>query len=82
VAHDAPIVEAVRAASRAVCGAEPGTIGHPAWMDAALLAQAGIPTVIYGPGGDGAHAVVEWADLPSLERTARVLEDAARAFCG
>jgi acetylornithine deacetylase len=38
------------------------------WTDAALLAGAGIPTVLYGPTGDGAHGDQEWVDLESLER--------------
>src|SRR5581483_4023184 len=46
-------------------GAEPA--GAPFWTDAALLGAAGIPTVLFGPAGEGAHAEVEWVDLPSLE---------------
>ena len=37
------------------------------WTDAALLAGAGIPTVLFGPAGEGAHAAVEWVSL-SLTR--------------
>jgi len=43
-------------------------VGAPFWTDAALVAATGIPTVLYGPAGAGAHAVVEWVDLASLER--------------
>jgi len=56
-------------------------IGWAAWMDSAILAQAGIPTVIFGPGGDGAHEVVEWVDLASVERCAEVLVAVATEFC-
>ena len=49
-------------------------------MDAAIFAQAGIPTVNYGHGGAGAHEAVEWADAESTVRCARVLTEAARAF--
>jgi acetylornithine deacetylase len=45
-----------------------GFHGIAFWTDAALLAGAGIPTVLYGPAGEGAHADVEWVDLASLER--------------
>src|SRR5262249_22627843 len=48
-------------------GAE-GLHGIAFWTDAALLAAAGIPTVLYGPSGAGAHADEEWVDLASLER--------------
>jgi acetylornithine deacetylase len=56
-------------------------VGMPFWTDAALLGAAGIPTVLYGPVGEGAHAVVEWVDLPSVERVRDVLVTVARAFC-
>jgi len=36
-----------------------GVIGVPFWTDAALVAAAGIPTVLFGPAGEGAHAAVE-----------------------
>jgi len=65
-----------------VLGLVPAVIGWAAWMDSAILAEAGIPTVIFGPGGEGAHAVVEWVDLASVERCAEVLLAAAREFCG
>ena len=48
-------------------------VGWAAWMDSAILDQAGIPTVIFGPDGDGAHEAVEWVDLASVERCAEVL---------
>jgi acetylornithine deacetylase len=50
-------------------------------MDSAFLAAAGIPTVVFGPDGDGAHADVEWVDLPSATRTAHALDGIAEAFC-
>ena len=57
-------------------------VGVPFWTDAALVAAAGIPAVLFGPAGEGAHAVVEWVDLPSLERVRDVLLSVAREFCG
>ena len=81
VATDAPIVDAVRRHAVTVLGREPATIGHAAWMDAAVLSAAGIPTVVFGPSGAGAHAVEEWVDVPSVERCAEVLEAVAREWC-
>ncbi len=78
---DAPIVQALRGAARAVLGAEPNAFGAAWWMDSALLAASGIPTVIFGPGGAGAHALVEWVDLDSVERCVEVLVEAAASFC-
>jgi acetylornithine deacetylase len=57
-------------------------VGLPFWTDAALLAEAGIPTVLYGPAGEGAHAEVEWVDLPSVERVRDVLVAVAGDYCG
>jgi acetylornithine deacetylase len=56
-------------------------VGVPFWTDAALLADAGIPSVLFGPAGEGAHAAVEWVDLPSVERVIEVLDGVARTFC-
>jgi acetylornithine deacetylase len=78
---NAPIVQAVSAAAMGVTGRAPETCGVAYWMDAAVFAAAGIPTVNYGPGGEGAHAAVEWVDVDSVVRTAAVLADTARAFC-
>jgi acetylornithine deacetylase len=75
------IVRLVRAHAQRVLGVAPAVIGWAAWMDSAILTGAGIPTVVFGPGGEGAHAVVEWVDLASVERCADVLLAAAREFC-
>jgi acetylornithine deacetylase/succinyl-diaminopimelate desuccinylase-like protein len=58
-----------------------GFHGIAFWTDAALLADAGIPTVLYGPTGAGAHAIEEWVELESLERCRRVYLETARAIC-
>jgi acetylornithine deacetylase len=56
-------------------------VGVPFWADSALLAAAGIPTVLFGPRGEGAHARDEWVDLESVERCARAIEAVARELC-
>jgi acetylornithine deacetylase len=38
--------------------ADPG--GMTFWTDAAILAGAGIPSVLFGPGGAGLHSIVEY----------------------
>ena len=58
-----------------------GASGVPFWTDAALLSEAGIPTVVLGPAGEGAHAEVEWVDLASLERCAEIFLGMAQEFC-
>lgn len=61
---------------------EQDLVGLPFWTDAGLTAAAGIPTVLFGPAGQGAHAAVEWVDIASLERCREVYVAAARAVCG
>jgi acetylornithine deacetylase len=56
-------------------------VGAPFWTDAALIAEAGIPTVLLGPVGEGAHADVEWVDLASLGRLRDAVAEIARAWC-
>ena len=53
----------------------------PFWTDAALLSEAGIPAVVFGPGGGGIHETYEWLDLASFAEFTRVLRAATRAFC-
>ena len=62
--------------------AETNLVGMDYWTDAARLAAHGIPTVIYGPAGAGAHAETEWVGLASLERVRDVLVAVAHDFCG
>jgi acetylornithine deacetylase len=76
VGEDEPVVDGVRRHA----GAE-SVFGVPFWADSALLAAAGIPTVVFGPSGDGAHAEVEWVDVASLERCLDVYTAVAREFC-
>jgi len=51
------------------------------WADAAFIAAAGVPTVLFGPAGEGAHAATEWVSLASTTEVARVLTEVAAAFC-
>ena len=81
IAEDAPIVALLRREVATVLRHAPEIMGAPWWMDSALLAEAGIPTVICGPGGEGAHAVVEWVSLEQVEQCAAALTATARAFC-
>ena len=79
--RDDAIVSCVRQAATSVTGREPREIGVAYWMDAAIFAAAGIPTVNYGPAGEGAHADIEWVDVESLITTSRVLVESAVRFC-
>ena len=81
-AEGGPLVRALASGAREALGREAERIGVSYWMDAALLGAAGIETAVFGPAGAGAHEVVEWVDLESVERTAETLARAAIAYCG
>jgi acetylornithine deacetylase len=81
VPKDAPIVTALASEVSGVLGEAPAMIGASFWMDAALFAQAGIPTVVVGPHGAGAHSIEEWVDLRSVELCRQSLVRTALAFC-
>ena len=82
VPEDAPIVEALRYQASRILGQPPAVIGQTFWMDAAFLSAAGIPTVVFGPDGAGAHAAEEWVDLDSVAACREALTATIRAFCG
>ena len=73
---DHPFVELVAREAGA-----PELTGARFWTDAALIAAAGIPTVLYGPAGEGAHADIEWVDLASLERVREGVVRIAAEWC-
>jgi acetylornithine deacetylase len=75
------IVETVRAAATSVSGAEPPLTGASYWADSAFIAAAGIPVVLYGPSGEGAHAIEERVSLRDTELVAQALVDVATRFC-
>jgi acetylornithine deacetylase/succinyl-diaminopimelate desuccinylase-like protein len=64
------------------------TMGHPPviraepfWTDAALLAEKGIPALLFGVDGGGAHAATEWATIDSIEKVTATLVRVAQDFC-
>jgi acetylornithine deacetylase len=81
VSQSAAVVNAVSAAVTAVAGAPPRLSGAGYWTDAAFIAAAGIPTVLFGPRGEGAHAVEEWVSIADLETVTRALVATARSLC-
>ncbi len=81
VAPTAGIVTTLAAAATEVLGAQPALVGDTPWMDSALLAAAGVETVVFGPAGAGAHAAEEWVDLDSVFRCGDVLAATAAAYC-
>jgi acetylornithine deacetylase len=75
------LVTLVAQAAAEVLG-EPAVIaGAGYWADSAFIAAAGIPTVLFGPGGEGAHSSEEWVSLSDTEAVARTLVGLAARFC-
>lgn len=78
---DAPIVSALAAAVRAT-GLEPRIEGMSAWTDAAILNNAGIPAICFGPGDIAlAHSPEEWVPVAEIERCTDVLAELAIRWC-
>lgn len=81
VGEDEPVVRALDAAAIRVLGRSPDRRAEPFWTDCAILRQAGIPAVMFGADGGGAHASSEWANEASIRQLADILLDAAVDFC-
>lgn len=80
VAPDAPIVQTLGTVYQQVMGSAPTQRAMFGWLDSALIAAAGIPTVIIGPDGAGAHAAVEYVDLASVADCARIMAACVRLW--
>ncbi len=76
LARDEPFVELVRR-----CAGDPELVGMPFWADSGLFGAAGIPTVLFGPGGEGLHETEEWVELADLERCLGVYLAVAKELC-
>ncbi len=78
---DWPIVRAVAGNAEKVLGRPAETRGEPFWTDAGLILEAGIPCLLIGVDGGGAHADEEWCTVASVRQLTGILEGAIRDFC-
>lgn len=81
VALDTPVVtqlqSAIEAEGMPVC-----IEGLSAWTDAALLNEAGIPAICFGPGDIAlAHSATEWVPVHEIEQVTRVLTRFIGSWC-
>ncbi len=81
ISIEAPIVTTLATAVQRVLGQRPRFVGMAPWMDSAILGRAGIPTVIFGPAGAGAHSATEYVELESVIECAAVLAEVIADFC-
>ena len=56
-------------------------IGMSFWTDAAILGDAGIPSILYGPMGAGLHSTEEWVNIQSVLKCRDALVELARDWC-
>jgi acetylornithine deacetylase len=61
-------------------GHSPRRLGMSFWTDAAILGAAGIPSVLFGPGGAGLHSAEEYVRLRDVEICRDALVALARSF--
>ena len=80
IERDHPLFAMLSAAAAAV-GHAPREVGMTFWTDAAILAAAGIPSVLFGPGGAGLHSTLEYVRLRDVEICRAALVALARVFC-
>jgi acetylornithine deacetylase len=80
VTENEPIVKAVREAYTAIGEAGPELTGLSFWTDAGLLNDAGIPSVIVGPKGEGLHSAVEYVEFSSLSILTALIAETATSF--
>ena len=76
-----PIVQALEQVMVKQLGHRPTHTGQTFWTDAALLAAAGIESVLLGPIGQGLHSAEEWVDVQSVLDLASILAETAVAYC-
>jgi acetylornithine deacetylase len=80
VDEQTPILQTVTRALRTQ-NLEPNLTGAPYWMDSALIAAKGIPTVILGPTAHDLHGPNERVNLAEVATLEQVLLAVIQDFC-
>jgi acetylornithine deacetylase len=75
-----PLPSLMTDAARAA-GCSASTTGMTFWTDAAILGAAGIPSVLFGPGGAGLHSIEEYVVVDDVCRCRDALAVLARSWC-
>jgi acetylornithine deacetylase len=82
LAADHPWTRCMIDSARACLGKKPVVSAAPYPCDAFLIHRTGIPTLLFGPRGAGAHNPDEYVEVESVLQTAEVLLTAALQWCG
>jgi acetylornithine deacetylase len=80
IAADHELPQALAAAVMLV-GGRPHLTGASFWTDAAVLGHAGIPSVLFGPGGAGLHSTEEYVNVADVLLCRDALVELARRYC-
>jgi acetylornithine deacetylase len=62
-------------------GGVPRITGASFWTDAAVLGHAGIPSILFGPGGAGLHSTEEYVLVADVLRCCGALVELIEDFC-
>lgn len=79
--RDSRIVQETLLAVESATGRPAVVRGEAFWTDCALYADAGIPAVLFGVSGDGAHSASEWVSLESYEIVVDALSNIIAGYC-
>ncbi|KAF8327466.1 uncharacterized protein EI90DRAFT_2975104 [Cantharellus anzutake] len=81
ISSDHPLVQTAEDAYRQVLNQDPVRGELLAWTDCALLHEAGVPALLFGPKGFGAHGADEWAEVQSIMDLTDVLTKLVQEWC-
>jgi acetylornithine deacetylase len=79
IPRDHPLPAALAAALQKA-GGTPQITGASFWTDAAVLGHAGIPSVLFGPGGAGLHSIEEYVIVEDVLRCRDALVELSAAW--
>lgn len=81
IAAGHPVAQTMTRAALRVTGRAQAFTGMSFWTDAAVLGEAGIPAVVFGPGGAGLHSTEEFVVVEDVLTCRDVLVELAREWC-
>jgi diaminopropionate ammonia-lyase family len=81
IKSDHPLISKVAECAAEAMGSQPPIQSVPFWCDAALLSEAGVPSVVFGPSGHGLHGKEEWVEVESLKKMQETFTRLIRDFC-
>lgn len=78
---DDPFLDLVVKHASEAMGESPTVRGEAYWTDMGLLADAGIPGVVWGPKGYGLHSRTEWVEIESLLQLTKAYRSIMADLC-